>query len=186
MSHTATVNKVTISDDERTLRQMEQDLISQGINVELVRNAVPRMYYNNQIAKHLVGKNDDLVFHANPDECDYVLKVKDAYYDIGFIKNKDGNLVPIFDDYDYASHCVEGSSEGKGAIKEFLGAKYDGADTQHWSGEQSDTDQILHSMGKALQSYSVNAAINSATDSGYTVMNQYTDEDGSVHIEVEV
>lgn len=64
------------------LRESIEFLKTQGINCELLENAKPRMYYDNQHSK-----------------CDYVLSLKDSAYDIGFDKQADGSYVPVFDSW---------------------------------------------------------------------------------------
>jgi len=182
MSHTALVKTVPIK-DIRALRQMAEDLKQKGINVELVANAVPRMYYRDQIGRHLKAAGKKFHYHTNPEECDYVLKVKDAFYDIGFLRDENGNLVPIFDDFDYPSQT---SGYGLGGIKKFLGTgegKKAGFGNSH---VQEDDEGTLHSIGKMLQSYSVNAACNAATDAGYSIVSSGLDANGQVVLEVEV
>lgn len=170
------------------IKAMAQELISKGLNVELVENAVPRMYYNNQIRQHIKGSEGgaDFIYQDNPDQCDYVLRVKDAYYDIGFLKHKDGHYVPVFDDYDYKSWEVAGSKLGKCGIKGILGAAFEGK-VGYWSGRQSDNDQTLHSVGKMLQSYTKHASIEAAVGAGYTVAGIEEDaQTGEIHIRVSI
>ncbi len=184
MSHTATVSCVPIK-DVRALHLMVQELQAQGIKCELIQNAVPRMYYADQIGKHLKGKNNTLIYHTNPEECDFVLRVKDAFYDIGFLRNKDGALEPLFDDFDYPSHIVPSTHDGHGPIREFLGAAFAGQ-VQHWSGERKDDEQSLHSIGKMLQSYTKHAAVLSAEDEGYSVTSSTLNDKGEVVLELEI
>lgn len=185
MSHTATVKSVPIK-DVRALRQMVEDLQRQGIKCELLEKAVPRMYYQDQIKRHL-GNNKDFVLNStNAEVCDYVLNVKDAYYDIGFLKDKDGNYVPLFDDFDYPPYHTPADKKGTRSLKQILGCEFKGGKAQYWSGAVDANEQTLCSIGKMLQSYSVNAATNAALDAGYNVIGTSTDELGQVLIEVEV
>lgn len=184
MSHTATVKSVPIK-DIRALHQMAAELNSKGVKCELKQNAIPRMYYQDQLKRHL-GNNKNFTLNSNSEMCDYVLNVKDAYYDIGFVKDKDGNYVPIFDDFDYAPYHTTGANRGIKSLKQVLGCEFKNAKTQHWSGAVDANEQTLCSIGQALQSYSVHAATNAATDAGYSVLSTTTDELGQVLIEVEV
>jgi len=175
MSHTTEVKSVPIK-DINALRAAVNELKAQGVNVELEANATPRMYYRDQLQKHM-GRESE--------ECDYVLRVKDAYYDVGFIKNEDGTYSPVFDDYNYSSNSVPETKTGSGPIRDYLGAKFDGK-VQHWSGRKDDTEQSLHSIGKVLQGYTKHATINAATQAGYQVQSAYTDADGNVQLDLKV
>jgi hypothetical protein len=184
MSHTATVSTVPIK-DIRALTRCVEELKAKGVNVELVQNAVPRMYYANQIRLHLKEKGKKLQYHPNVEECDYVLKVNDAYYDVGFLKDEKGNLVPLFDDYDYSSWEVKSTQSGKGPIRKYIGAKFD-APIEHWSGEKQDTEQLLHSVGDFLQAYTKHATIYAAEDEGYSLADTSLNEKGELVLEFEV
>ena len=170
-----------------SIKAMAQDLRAQGVNVELLENAVPRMYYRNQIAQHIKGSKEgsDFIYQANPEVCDFVLRVPDAYYDVGFLKHKDGHYVPVFDDYDYSSCYVPESQNGSGPIRDYLGAEFAGS-VQHWSGRKSANDQTLHSVGKMLQAYTKAATIEAAVNSGYTVSGVSNGQNGEIHIHVTV
>lgn len=172
MSHTTSVKSVPIK-SVNALRSAVSELQSQGIKCELVANAVPRMYYRDQIARHVKAKNpNDYHFHDNPEECDFVLKLPDAYYDIGFLRDKKGNLVPFFDDYDYSGMGSNGT--GSRGIKAVLGAKFQGA-TEHWSGQREAGQQQLHSVGKLLQGYSKHAVMEQAAAHGKTMQSCVVD-----------
>ena len=64
------------------LRAAVAALREKGRNVELVENAVPRMYYKNQ-----------------EKACPYVLKLNDAQYDVGLRQSADGSYIPVLDTY---------------------------------------------------------------------------------------
>ncbi len=86
MSHTTTIKSVVIR-DVAALKKTVLDLQSKGVKCSLVENAVPAMYYNNQVGK-----------------CEYVLRLDDALYagkryDIGFQKQADGTYATVFDDW---------------------------------------------------------------------------------------
>ena len=189
MSHTTSIATAPIK-SKNAFEAWVQEARAEGLNISLEENAIPRMFYANQIAKHVVPAERDrsqdeklgLQFHENPDECDLVLRCHDAYYDIGFIKDKNGHYVPFFDDYDYSSRSNDGGHCG---IKSILGAKYAGQ-TEHWSGNREASDQQLHSVGKMLQGYAVHAGIEAATMQGYNVTGVETDEKGWKHVLVEV
>jgi len=162
MSHTTEIKAVPIR-DINALRAAVNELKAKGINVELVQNENPRMYYSDQLQRHLGTKSET---------CDYVVKVKDAKYDIGFIKNDDGTYSMVFDDW-------------QKSIKKVLGAEQKNAGRdEHWAGRRDATEQTLHSVGKLTQAYSKHAAINAATTKGYQVTGTHTDADGNIHLEI--
>ena len=197
MSHTTSI-KTTPIKSVTALQTAIAVLQSQGINITLERNAVPRMYYADQIAKHVKSKQDTaqragqahegLRFHENPEECDYVIKVADAYYDIGLIYNQHGELVPFFDDYQHmsiAESMAKGFSTEERPIRKFLGAQFAGA-VEHWSGEREAGEQQLHSVGKLMQQYSIAAACEQAASEGYIVSSTSLDEHGNVHLTIDI
>ena len=163
MSHTTSVRAIPIV-SVAALKSAVEELKKRGVKCELVANAVPRMYYLDQIARHVKDKNPhDYHFHANPEECDYVLRLDDAFYDIGFLRDKKGHLVPFFDDYD---HIGMGSlGKGSKGIKHILGAKFEGK-TQHWSGNKEAEDQQRHSVGLLMQGYVKHAVMEQAGKAG--------------------
>lgn len=81
MSHTTKLKSVEIK-DVSALFSAVGDLKAAGIRCDLVQNAKPRMYYNDQ--------------HG---QCAYVLKLHDSQYDVGFDLQKDGTYAPVFDEW---------------------------------------------------------------------------------------
>ena len=81
MSHTTTLKSVAIN-DVTALQEAVEFLKERGLQAELLQNVVPRMYYANQYGK-----------------CDYVLRLTNSPYDIGFSKQKDGSYEPVFDSW---------------------------------------------------------------------------------------
>lgn len=81
MSHTTTLKGVKIS-DVAALQDAVNFLKERGLKAELIKDAVPRMYYANQYGK-----------------CDYVLRLTNSPYDIGFSKQADGSYAPVFDSW---------------------------------------------------------------------------------------
>jgi hypothetical protein len=189
MSHTTSVKSVPIK-SECALRAAVRRLQAAGIDCELLENAVPRMFYENQIGLHVkaaeearsTGERMGLQFHGNAEECDFVLKLNDSFYDIGFLRDKNGHWQMFFDDYDYRTWR---STSGKCGIKGVLGAAFDGR-TEHWSGQREAGEQQLHSVGKLLQAYSAEATIEAATAEGYSVLGEETDNEGNLHITIGV
>lgn len=92
MSHTTTVKSVKIT-DINALQLAIQQLKAEGVRVDLLQNAKPRMYYQNQ--------------HGNSA---YVIKLHDGQYDVGLDLQADGSYVPVFDEH-------------AGYVAKYLGAK---------------------------------------------------------------
>lgn len=89
--------------------------------------------------------------------CPYVIQLLDGPYDVG-LAQKDGGLVPVYDAHG-------------GHIARQLGV--DGGDTRA-------------TVGRLLQGYAKNAAINAARAQGYMVEDVTVDRDGNLHIQVAV
>jgi hypothetical protein len=81
LSHTTVLKTIQIK-SVSALQSAIEYLKSQGVDCDLVEGSTPRMYYPDQ--------------HTN---CDYVLKLNKAVYDIGFEKQKDGSYAPVYDSY---------------------------------------------------------------------------------------
>jgi hypothetical protein len=81
MSHTTTLKGVLIK-DVSALRAAVADLVASGLNVALLENAKPRMYYDNQSGV-----------------LPFVLQLKDTKYDVGFKLEADGSYAPVFDEW---------------------------------------------------------------------------------------
>ncbi len=143
MSHTTTLKSVIIR-DVTALRQASDFLSQNGVNCELKENAAPRMYYGGQ-----------------QDQCDFVLKLKDGRYDVGFAKQEDGTLSPVFDQWnDYVANE--------------LGASCPMPDTPE--------GRAQHNIGKFFQQYSKFAAMNAAAVQGYTVETSDVDQEGNINL----
>ena len=82
MSHTTTIHSVKVT-DIRALENAVRDLQNKGVNIDLVRDQAPRMYYRDQHGK-----------------CDYVVKLS-GNYDVGFVKQEDGSYSPVFDEWNH-------------------------------------------------------------------------------------
>lgn len=74
MSHTSTIDGIVITDIE-ALKAAIKELKSNGINCELLENAVPRAYYQNQ---------------SGMEKAPYVVGLKDARYDVGLYPSGTG------------------------------------------------------------------------------------------------
>jgi hypothetical protein len=180
MSHTTSVKSCPIK-SITALQAAVQTLRLQGVECVLKQNSVPRMFYDDQISRHVrqreeelkrTGKDEGYVFHTNPEECDYTLHLPKASYDVGFLRNRKGELVPFFDDW-------------KQSVASQLGATF-GGKVEHWSGDRDAGEQQLHSVGKLLQQYAKHAATEAAVSDGYMVTGEETDAQGNIHLLVEV
>lgn len=81
MSHTTTLKTVNINDTQ-ALEDAVAFMKERGLKATLLRDTTPRMYYDNQYGK-----------------CDYVLRLDNSKYDIGFAKQADGSYAPVFDSW---------------------------------------------------------------------------------------
>lgn len=84
MSHTTKLKTIKIK-DLRALESAVNDLKAKGVDCELRRNEVPRMY--NEAQSRATG------------QCDYVLRLNKSPYDVGFTKEADGTYSPVFDEW---------------------------------------------------------------------------------------
>lgn len=143
MSHTTTLKSVVIRDIS-ALRQAAQSLVPLGVQCHLVENDTPRMYSSRQ-----------------GDVCDFVLKLDNSSYDVGFSKQKDGTLAPVFDEWN-------------GYVSGELGASCPMPDTRE--------GRAQHQIGKFFQQYAKHAAVNAAAVQGYTVESSDVQKDGSINL----
>ena len=170
MSHSTTIKTVPIS-SRGALRAAVSELQAKGLNIELAENCKPRMYYDNQINKQIVGKEgaEEFDFNEDPDVCDFVIKVPGSYYDIGLLRNANGTgYTPVFDDYCGMPASGAEITVGMRGLKDILGNKYDGK-VEHWAGVRDDVEGSLFSIGKFLAGYTKHATIEAATMAGHTV-----------------
>lgn len=140
MSHTTTIGSVKIT-DIKAMEKAVADLKAEGINCELVQNQKPRMYYKDQ------GQ-----------VCDYVLKLNDSQYDVGFVKQEDGSYAPTFDEW----NNYVGSQ---------IGAACPLPDTRE--------GRAQHQIGKFMQGYTKHATINQAQSQGYVVESCTIDDENN-------
>ena len=143
MSHTTSIKGVNIK-DVSAMRAAVQTLKNNGIRCDLLENARPRMYYADQ--------------HGN---CDFVLKLHDGQYDVGFDKQSDGSYNPVFDEW--------GQHVGKQ-----IGASCPMPNTPEGKAQ--------HQIGQFMQAYAVEAATNAAIAQGYFVESRSVDQQGQVHL----
>jgi hypothetical protein len=142
MSHTTAIKTVAITDIQ-ALKQAVAKMKASGVNCELVEKQKPRMYYSNQ---HGV--------------CDYVLKLPNCKYDVGFDKQEDGSYAPVFDEW-------------AGEVKGQIGCNCP---------TENSADKAATHIGALMQGYAVEAATNSAINQGYYVESAETDADGNVQL----
>jgi hypothetical protein len=143
MSHTTTIGTVAIT-DIAALRAAVQDLKNSGVQCELAEKTTPRMYFRHQEV-----------------QCDYVLKLPMAKYDVGFQKQENGTYLPITDLY---GQSVAGQ----------LGASC--------PMPNSEAGRAQHAVGKLMQGYARHAATNAARAKGYTVERSWTDAEGNTQL----
>lgn len=147
MSHTTTIKNTVIRDID-ALRAAVADLQAKGVDCDLLEGAVPRMYYGNQ--------------HG---QCDYVLKLHQSKYDVGFDKQADGSYVPVLDTFGGHVQRAIGVSHPTCALP-----------------SNRDEAEALKAIGQFQQAYAVHATINAAVQQGYMVEGHSVDEHGNVHL----
>lgn len=136
MSHTTKVD-VKIS-SASAIRSAVLALQQAGVSCSLLENAKPRMFYSNQ--------------HG---ECEFVLKLNDCPYDVGFERQPDGTFSPVYDEW--GGHIAKkiGNSNASGFGKH---------------------------IGKFMQQYSAAVTIEAAVAQGYYVESTTTDAEGNIQL----
>lgn len=167
MSHTTEVELEVR--EESILKQAEKLLKKEGVNCNLKKNAIPRMYYRDQLQRHL-GRDSEV--------CPYVLELPDASYDLAFVESEtvDGKkcLKPYFDDWNGTSVTP---------VSAVLGNTFDGT-REHWSGKKKADVQQQHSIGKFLQSYAEALAVDDLTKKGFRVASRKRNKKGEISMEL--
>lgn len=99
MSHTTTIKSLAIKDTRAIVKAVEE-LRAQGVNCQLLTNAVPRLYYQNQHGR-----------------CDYVVNLPGCRFDVGLDLQSDGSYAPVFDEHGglVSKHLGVGKSNGRDA-----------------------------------------------------------------------
>lgn len=141
MSHTSTISNVVIS-DVGALQAAVTELNANGVSCTLVKEGTPRAYYDNQEG---MGR------------AEYVLKLNDATYDVGFYRNDQGSLEARTDFY-------------KGSVEKQLSVQDEAA------GEQA-------RLGKLYNLYAIHATTRKAVQQGYNVR-RVNNANGSVRLVV--
>ncbi len=155
MSHTTIVKQIPIRDIE-ALRSAVAELQEQGISCSLEHgeNIAPRMYYDRQ-SEELRGKTE------------YVLRLPNASFDVGFIRQEDGSYAPVTDFH-------------AGSVANQIGHTCDCPGMKGASNEE-------RALGKLMQLYGKNAAINQAAANGYMIEEMtYNEETGDYEITMQV
>ena len=140
ISHTTTISGINIT-DPNAIRKAVDNLRARGVDISLVENATPRMYFPHQEAE--VGS------------CDFVLKLPNARYDVGLKKQEDGTYAPIFDEW---ANSVGQQLGGQCAIPQTAEEKSMwavGAFSQEYAKEAAIT--AAQSQGYSVQSASTDA-----------------------------
>lgn len=155
MSHTTEIKSVPIRDIV-ALRQAVAELKQKGIKCELKEKIKPRMYYENQ---HGV--------------CDYVLKLDNSAYDIGFEAVLGDNKK-----VDYYKLILD---VYRGDIQRQVGI----TDEQAKALEARTGTKVepgVRAVGQLSQLYAKNAAMNSARLRGWNVRSSTVDESGNIQL----
>jgi hypothetical protein len=150
ISHTTTLKGMKIK-DARAMRDAVANLKRQGINCDLLENAKPRMYYSNQEGV-----------------CDFVLRLHDGNYDVGFKLQDNGEYHAVLDTWN-------------GYVADQIGA-----DRATCPIPSTPEGRTQHAMGRFLQEYGLHTAINTATADGMIVEGYSKDAQGNYQLELAV
>lgn len=145
MSHTTTIRGMNIT-SVPAMRHAVEALQNKGIRCELLENAKPRMYYRRQ-----------------EETCDFVLKLHDSTYDVGFRKNADGGYDPVLDTWD-------------NQIEDQVGAVCPVPDMNTSQG------RAQMAIGRFMVEYNEALGLMEAVKNGLMHEGTYVDEKGNRHI----
>lgn len=146
MSHTTSIDSIVIS-DEKALENAVMELKERhGINCELLTNTKARAYYNDQSGMDT--------------NADFVLKLNESRYDVGFYRKEDGTLEARYDAW-------------AGEVQKQLGVSV-----------EEGTEIGQSQLGKFYQEYAIAAATREAMSQGYMV-DRFQKEDGEVQLTVQ-
>lgn len=141
LSHTSTITDIVIN-DVAALHAAVAELKQNGVRCELVANSKPRAYYATQDGMGVA---------------DYVLRLDDSKYDVGFYKTEDGKS------YETRTDFFMGEVQNQIGVQDVTGI----------------SNQAR--MGKLYNLYAVHAATRRASQQGYQV-NRINNDDGSVRL----
>ena len=158
MSHTSTCTEVQ-NKNKMNIKDAVADLRAQGHDVEYAENEVPRMYYEDQLRTQ----------SGQPTEkCEVIVRVKNAFYDVGFVRDKDDNLMPLWDDFSSQSTHAASMSKGDTKLSNVLG--------------MDNSKKGFQPIGRLMQSISKAQGVRAAQREGWTISGSTVDEDGKVHL----
>lgn len=143
MSHTTTVDGIVFNDID-ALRLAVRDLQKSGVKCDLVESQPARAYYTNQ-----AGMEGNM---------DYVLKLHDSPYDVGFRQDAK------------AKGLTARTDLWGGHVQRILGAP-----------AKEGENAAQAALGKLYQSYAINAATRQAVKQGYAVR-RVVKPDGTVQL----
>jgi hypothetical protein len=107
MSHTTVIKTVPIR-SVSALRETVKALQAQGIKIEMKENAVPRMYYPDQLRTQL---------KRSKSEADIVLHLSDSKYDVALLAKADGTYDIAYDTWNgYVSNVLGNKQSGLGKL----------------------------------------------------------------------
>ena len=144
MSHTTEISNIVFS-DTAALTAAIKELAAKGVKCSLVKGGVPRAFYPNQ---------------PGMGEADYVLRLEDSPYDVGFYHDKE------------KKGMVARTDLFAGRVAAVLGTTTTGTE----SAQQA-------ALGKLYQMYAIHAATRKAVQQGMTV-SRVNNTDGSVRLVV--
>ncbi len=148
------------------LRAAVQKLKAKGMNVELKENAIPRMYFNNQLRDQVAQsaeRSAKYSFNEDPNRCDYIIEVKDAYYDVALVRLKEGGYAPLYDNYTSGSN-QSGSNHKNKMLSSVLGRSFE--NTEKLTGEDLTQAQKASEISHLLQGYVREATMEQAIADG--------------------
>lgn len=141
MSHTTKITDVPLK-EEALVRAAVAQMVKEGKKIEVLKDAVPRMYYPDQFVA-------DRRRNGEREVADLVLRLPNRRYDVGLVKNKAGTFDVICDTY-------------AGEVAAELGTKT----TAKGAWGIPPSEYAKHSIGGFLLEYSVQAAMAAAKKKG--------------------
>jgi hypothetical protein len=144
MSHTTEISSIVFTDTAALVAAVNE-LANKGVKCSLEKGGTPRAFYQNQ---------------AGMGAADYVLRLAEAKYDVGFYSDKTKRGM------------VARTDLFAGSVAQVLGTSRGANDTP----EQA-------AMGKLYQTYAIHAATRKAVQQGMTVQ-RVNNDDGSVRLVV--
>jgi len=159
MSHTTTYKDIEIKSVQLLQQAVEflknEQVVGKKINCTLEQNAKPRMYYQNQLYKH---KRKETV--------DFVLRLHDCNYDIGFDWDEQTQTYELYYDNwnDYIRKEIGYYGE---ELKQILEARKKQSELS--GRENTLPTDIQMDLGRFLKCYSLAVAKDAIDQSGYSI-----------------